>query len=438
MHLVHVPCDGRHTVKEPLSHTHVNRGDTHTDEECYIAAVIDNMPASPQRTDSIRAATAIEETLQMVIRSIRSAWPKHVTDPAGASRPPHAYLIKTQQGATLSRGASTTTTTTAPSCCLHHHHHHPMLPPPPPLPPHRHAASTTTTTTTPSCCLHHLQHSSRLPPHLHAAFTTTRHRSSSSSSSGRQQGVRGLRLDPGGAAEARSHMRLKASHSSLALSAIRRRRGCPPWSRHAPRWLAHTAWWRSGRGIQRVPRRSSAVCWPSVQAPRVFQRERCVQPTWLDYTLRLGRPIQFIHHPDPFWGWWRQGGKGPVAIGALAKEVARPLEKGAMSIVRHPPRPPSPEAHQWFYSRYFPVPKTSGEMISLGRGPLAGHTGWLIRWAFGSSSVFNIHHPPDLLGSWWFCFWEADFAGKGVVLQQLSAQSTLPDLVVRWAVCQVS
>jgi len=63
--------------RSPLSHTE-NQRDTHSDVECYIAAVIDNVPATPQRMDSIRKATAADEKLQTVIRYIRSGWPEHV------------------------------------------------------------------------------------------------------------------------------------------------------------------------------------------------------------------------------------------------------------------------------------------------------------------------------------------------------------------------
>lgn len=64
--------------RSPLSHTE-NERDTHSDVECYIAAVIGNMPATTQRMDSIRAATAADEKLQTVVRHIRSGWPEHVS-----------------------------------------------------------------------------------------------------------------------------------------------------------------------------------------------------------------------------------------------------------------------------------------------------------------------------------------------------------------------
>ncbi|KAJ8364934.1 hypothetical protein SKAU_G00137650 [Synaphobranchus kaupii] len=48
-------------------------GDSHTDVECYVAAVVSSVPASPQKMDSIRAETAADEQLQEVIRSPHSS-----------------------------------------------------------------------------------------------------------------------------------------------------------------------------------------------------------------------------------------------------------------------------------------------------------------------------------------------------------------------------
>lgn len=68
-------------VADTLSRSPVSQADngrdTHSEVECYVAAVMDNVPASPQKMDSIRAATAADETLQTVIRYIRSGWPEH-------------------------------------------------------------------------------------------------------------------------------------------------------------------------------------------------------------------------------------------------------------------------------------------------------------------------------------------------------------------------
>lgn len=54
--------------------------------ECYVGAVIDNMPATPQKMDNILAATAAGEKLQMVIRNIRLGWPEHVSKVLGNIR----------------------------------------------------------------------------------------------------------------------------------------------------------------------------------------------------------------------------------------------------------------------------------------------------------------------------------------------------------------
>lgn len=62
--------------RSPLSHVEDGR-DMHSEVECYVAAVMDNVPATPQKMDSIRAATAADETLQAVTRYIRSGWPDH-------------------------------------------------------------------------------------------------------------------------------------------------------------------------------------------------------------------------------------------------------------------------------------------------------------------------------------------------------------------------
>jgi len=42
--------------------------DTHTDVECYVASIIDCMPATKQKMDSIRAATAADDKLQSLTR----------------------------------------------------------------------------------------------------------------------------------------------------------------------------------------------------------------------------------------------------------------------------------------------------------------------------------------------------------------------------------
>lgn len=46
--------------------------DTHSDLVCYIAAVVENMPATPQKLETIRTATAADSTLQMVLKCVKS------------------------------------------------------------------------------------------------------------------------------------------------------------------------------------------------------------------------------------------------------------------------------------------------------------------------------------------------------------------------------
>lgn len=51
--------------------------DTHSDVECYIATVVQDIPASPSRMDRIKAATANDNELQAVIKLIRNGWPEY-------------------------------------------------------------------------------------------------------------------------------------------------------------------------------------------------------------------------------------------------------------------------------------------------------------------------------------------------------------------------
>lgn len=63
--------------RSPQRGTEHNR-DSHTDVECYVAAVISSVPASPRKMDMIRAETAADEQLQEVIRYIQKGWPEHI------------------------------------------------------------------------------------------------------------------------------------------------------------------------------------------------------------------------------------------------------------------------------------------------------------------------------------------------------------------------
>lgn len=47
--------------------------------ECYIAAVINNIPATKTKMESIFVATAADDKLQTVNKYIRSGWPEHAS-----------------------------------------------------------------------------------------------------------------------------------------------------------------------------------------------------------------------------------------------------------------------------------------------------------------------------------------------------------------------
>lgn len=66
---------GGHSVKESVD-TH-RKGNRHTYMECYIAAVINNIPTTKTKMES-RVATAADDKLQTVIK-YRSGWPEHVS-----------------------------------------------------------------------------------------------------------------------------------------------------------------------------------------------------------------------------------------------------------------------------------------------------------------------------------------------------------------------
>lgn len=51
--------------------------DTHSEVECYVATVMQGIPASPSRMESIRSATAADSDLQSVIKLMRSGWPEY-------------------------------------------------------------------------------------------------------------------------------------------------------------------------------------------------------------------------------------------------------------------------------------------------------------------------------------------------------------------------
>ncbi|KAJ8410589.1 hypothetical protein AAFF_G00194930 [Aldrovandia affinis] len=65
------------TLSRSLSRDTQNNKDMHTDGECYATSIIDIMPATEQKMDSIRATTAADNKLQVLIRYIQSGWPEH-------------------------------------------------------------------------------------------------------------------------------------------------------------------------------------------------------------------------------------------------------------------------------------------------------------------------------------------------------------------------
>lgn len=52
--------------------------DAHTDVECYVASVIEGIPATKRKMDSIRATTEADEGMQILSRYIQSGWPEHI------------------------------------------------------------------------------------------------------------------------------------------------------------------------------------------------------------------------------------------------------------------------------------------------------------------------------------------------------------------------
>uniref|UniRef100_A0A8C7X6F1 ribonuclease H n=1 Tax=Oryzias sinensis TaxID=183150 RepID=A0A8C7X6F1_9TELE len=51
--------------------------DMHSEVECYIATIVQSIPASQSRIDGIRAATAKDSELQTVIELVRKGWPEY-------------------------------------------------------------------------------------------------------------------------------------------------------------------------------------------------------------------------------------------------------------------------------------------------------------------------------------------------------------------------
>ncbi|XP_067357562.1 uncharacterized protein [Channa argus] len=82
----------------------------------------------------------------------------------------------------------------------------------------------------------------------------------------------------------------------------------------------------------------------------------CVLDKWMDRIIRKGYSLQFATPPPSFAGILETRLSSPAHATALASELSDLLGKQAISVV------PPMEENQGFYSRYFLVPKKSGEM----------------------------------------------------------------------------
>ncbi|KAK2891979.1 hypothetical protein Q8A73_017644 [Channa argus] len=82
----------------------------------------------------------------------------------------------------------------------------------------------------------------------------------------------------------------------------------------------------------------------------------CVLDKWMDRIIRKGYSLQFATPPPSFAGVLETRLSSPAHTTALASELSDLLGKRAISVV------PPMEENQGFYSRYFLVPKKSGEM----------------------------------------------------------------------------
>jgi len=60
--------------------------DIHSDVACYIAAIVDALPATPRRLKAIKTATAADCNLQLVLQYIKSGWPEYISQVPAAIR----------------------------------------------------------------------------------------------------------------------------------------------------------------------------------------------------------------------------------------------------------------------------------------------------------------------------------------------------------------
>lgn len=71
--------------RSPLPHLD-KESDTHSEVECFVAAVVESIPATPRKLEVIRAATKADGDLQMVLQYIKSGWPDYASDVPAAVR----------------------------------------------------------------------------------------------------------------------------------------------------------------------------------------------------------------------------------------------------------------------------------------------------------------------------------------------------------------
>lgn len=78
------------TVADTLSRSPLqcmeNENDSHSDVACYIAAIVDNMPVTPNRLEAIQTATAADPSLQLVLQHIKTGWPEYIGNVPAAIR----------------------------------------------------------------------------------------------------------------------------------------------------------------------------------------------------------------------------------------------------------------------------------------------------------------------------------------------------------------
>ncbi len=74
--------------RSPQTYTTEETG-MHADVECYVAVVMQGIPATPHKMDCIKAATAADGELQTVIKLIREGWPQQWESNSSSSQGVH-------------------------------------------------------------------------------------------------------------------------------------------------------------------------------------------------------------------------------------------------------------------------------------------------------------------------------------------------------------